>query len=107
VIPGYSSISPKASASPRTMSAREVGFAKTAENRRLREEQARNAPPNLQSEPKGRSTVPRCEPSPDRLKRCTKCHEWLPIGCFHRRKGSPDFHATECRLCKKIRTITR
>ena len=55
----------------------------------------------------GRQSLPRIEPSPDRLKRCTKCYEWLPIGCFHRRQKSPDFHATECRLCKKIRTITR
>jgi hypothetical protein len=47
--------------------------------------------------------IPRCEPRPGRLKRCTKCLQWWTIECFTRDPSSPDFHERRCKACRAER----
>lgn len=44
--------------------------------------------------------IPRVEPRPDRLKRCSKCKDWFPINCFPRDRQHPDGHRNECKSCR-------
>jgi hypothetical protein len=44
--------------------------------------------------------ISRVTPRPERLKRCTKCDDWLPIGCFNKYHKSPDGHEWWCRACR-------
>jgi len=52
----------------------------------------------------GGKPIPRTEPNPERLKRCTgPCGEWLPIDCFQRDKARADGRRGDCRACRKER----
>jgi hypothetical protein len=44
--------------------------------------------------------IPRTEPLPDRLKQCTTCQDWLPVGCFTRDPSAPDGRERWCKACR-------
>jgi hypothetical protein len=47
--------------------------------------------------------IPRTDPSPDRLKRCTSCKDWLPVRCFTKDKTAPDGRERRCKACRYAR----
>lgn len=67
----------------------------------IREECVPPAPKFQKRGSKRPDPIPRCEPRPERLKRCNSCKHWLPVVAnFDRDKKSPDFHARTCKACK-------
>ena len=47
--------------------------------------------------------IPRCDPRPERLKRCAICKDWLPADCFQHDRKNPDRRRHDCRACRKER----
>ena len=35
-------------------------------------------------------------------KRCSRCHEYKPLDCFHKAKGNADGYSDKCRACRSI-----
>ncbi len=48
--------------------------------------------------------IPRVEPSPDRMKKCsTPGCGWWPITSYQRDKNNPDLHRNQCKACRQER----
>lgn len=48
--------------------------------------------------------IPRLEPRPGRLKRCSRCRLWLPVSqSFTRDRACPDGYRGECSDCRRER----